>query len=71
MVEQGKTVQKNTLVNNGNSMNGMAAGQSNSMNRSKSIAPSNSYSNFSQLGEKGDKLSLRNRLTENLLNSSG
>lgn len=70
MSEQGKTTQKNNL-NNGNSLNGMAAGQSNSMNRSKSIVPSNSYSNFNQMGEKGDKPSLRNRLTENLLNSSG
>lgn len=71
LAEKGNTSLRNINSAGQNSINNMAAGQTNSMNRSKSIVPSSSSSNFSQLGEKGDKQSLRNRLTENLLSSSG
>lgn len=48
----------------GGNLMAMSPGQSGSINR-------NSSSSVGQLTEKGDKSSIRNRLTENLLNSSG
>lgn len=60
-----------TIKQKNNLLNPMSTGQSSSMNRSKSIAPSSSSSSFNQLlAAQGEKSSLRNRLADNLLNSS-